>query len=80
MEYLYRRVRRLKGLEHDRASNPADASEVPPPPADALAALANAAPPMPGGEYLNASEAAAKVVGRSAALYLIDSIGRGDRI
>jgi non-specific serine/threonine protein kinase len=32
----------------------ADAGEVPAPPADALAALANTAPPMPGGEYLNA--------------------------
>jgi non-specific serine/threonine protein kinase len=32
----------------------AEASEVPPPSADALAVLANAAPPMPGGEYLNA--------------------------
>ena len=31
----------------------ADAGEVPAPPADALAALANTAPPMPGGEYLN---------------------------
>jgi hypothetical protein len=39
------------GLPEDAA---ADASEVPPPAADALAVLANAAPPMPGGEYLNA--------------------------
>jgi len=31
-----------------------DAGELSPPPADALAALVNAAPPMPGGEYLTA--------------------------
>ncbi len=31
-----------------------DAGEVAAPPADALEALANSAPPMPGGEYLNA--------------------------
>ncbi len=37
----------------------ADASEVPAPPPDALAALANTAPPMPGGEYLNAEVLAA---------------------
>jgi len=39
---------------HGIAENAAtDASEVPAPAADMLAALANAAPPMPGGEYLN---------------------------
>src|SRR5450631_3153129 len=32
----------------------ADAGEVPLPPTDVLAVLANTAPPMPGGEYLNA--------------------------
>ncbi len=37
------------GLPEDGA---ADAGEVPPPPADALALLVNSAPPMPGGEYL----------------------------
>lgn len=31
----------------------AEVNELPPPPADALAVLANAAPPMAGGEYLN---------------------------
>jgi non-specific serine/threonine protein kinase len=41
----------VHGLPEDAA---ADAGEVPPPPADALAALVNAAPPMPGGEYLGA--------------------------
>jgi non-specific serine/threonine protein kinase len=39
------------GLPENSAAN---ASEVSPPPADALAVLANTAPPMPGGEYLNA--------------------------
>jgi non-specific serine/threonine protein kinase len=39
------------GLPEDGA---ADAGEVPPPPADALALLVNSAPPMPGGEYLTA--------------------------
>jgi len=46
----------VHGLPDDAA---ADASEVPPPPADALAVLANTAPPMPGGEYLNAEVLAA---------------------
>ena len=39
-----------RGLPKNSAT---DSSEVPPPPADALAVLANTAPPMPGGEYLN---------------------------
>ena len=39
------------GLPEDAA---VDASGVLPPEADTLAVLANAAPPMPGGEYLNA--------------------------
>jgi non-specific serine/threonine protein kinase len=33
----------------------ADAGEIPPPPADDLALFVKSAPPMPGGEYLNAA-------------------------
>jgi non-specific serine/threonine protein kinase len=39
------------GLPEDAA---ADSNDVPLPPPEALAVLANTAPPMPGGEYLNA--------------------------
>ena len=37
------------------AAHSADSRGVPPPVSDELAALANAAPPMPGGEYLSAA-------------------------
>lgn len=41
----------MHGLPADGAT---DVGEVPPPPAEALAALVNSAPPMPGGEHLTA--------------------------
>jgi non-specific serine/threonine protein kinase len=44
----------------DGGANPAPLSIIAAPPAETLAALASAAPPMPGGEYLNADVLAAK--------------------
>jgi len=53
-DFAARYVTALCASAHGLPKNSAtDSSEVPPPPADALAVLANTAPPMPGGEYLN---------------------------